>query len=78
MQNNVCDRDTGHSVKRRIMNNAKETLLDCGKVLAMAAGATILGKVFTRLGFQETNIVVIQYGLLIAMLNETGVKLQNK
>lgn len=41
------------------MNNAKETLLDCGKVLAMAAGATILGKVFTRLGFQETNIVVI-------------------
>lgn len=41
------------------MDKRKEILLDTGKLLLMAAGATILGRIFTRAGFQETNIVVI-------------------
>lgn len=41
------------------MDKRRELLLDIGKLLLTVTAATILGKFFTKAGFQEANIVVI-------------------
>lgn len=66
------------------MNKQKEILRNMIRLAGIVAGATLLGRVFTALGFPETNIVVMyllaillvarftqgyQYGILSAVVS---------